>query len=94
MNASEGWAMEQDGKALHAGVRVVAEDLGDSPIASLYRYTERRAYADLAPRCEQIVRDRTFVAEGMAALAAFRAETSMTRNLAAAMNQPIFRKPA
>lgn len=77
-------------KGVHAGARVVSEDLGESAISNLYDYTERGAYGELADRCEQLLRGGRYVEAGLGALAKFRAETSMRDNIAQAMTLPIF----
>jgi len=77
-------------RALHVGVAVVAEDLGPSPISSLYRYTLACPYEQLVERSEQLVRSGLFVDLGLAALEQFRNETSMARNVAAALRLPVF----
>ncbi len=81
-------------RALHVGVAVVAEDLGPSPISSLYRYTLACPYGELVERGEQLIRSGLFVDLGLAALEQFRAETSMARNVAASLRLPIFEKLA
>ncbi len=77
-------------KALHGGALVLAEHLGDSPIANLYNYTASSAYSQLADHCEQIVRSGKYVELGLAALEKFRTETSMAENIRRAMALPIF----
>lgn len=77
-------------RALHVGVAVVAEDLGPSPISSLYRYTLACPYEQIVERSEQLVRSGLFADLGLAALEKFRVETSMAGNLASALRLPVF----
>lgn len=75
-------------KALHNGALVVAEHLGDSAIANLYAYTVSCRYKEMAERCAAILGAGKPVDLGLAALAKFRAETSMRDNVARALALP------
>lgn len=77
-------------RGLHNGAVVVAEDLGASPIADLYRYTVACPYEAVADRCVEIIATGRYVELGFAALAKFRAETSMRDNMLAALRLPLF----
>lgn len=77
-------------RGLHNGAVVVAEDLGASPIADLYRYTVACPYEAMAERCMEVIATGHYVDLGLAALAKFRAETSMRDNMVAALNLPVF----
>ncbi len=77
-------------KAVHSGALVVAEDLGESPISSLYRYTVACPYAELADRCSAILASGQYVALGLAALERFRKDTSMRANLERMLALPAF----
>jgi hypothetical protein len=79
-------------KAVHSGALVVAEDLGASPIANLYRYAVPCPYAELADRCASIIGSGQYADQGMAALTRFRAETSMRANIIRALGLPAFRR--
>ncbi len=81
-------------KGLHSGTLVVAEDLGPSPIANLYKYTLPCAIGEMADRCHEVIRDGTFARLGQHAITTFKAETSMGGNLRRAMELPIFERLA
>lgn len=79
-------------RGLHSATLVASENLGESEIANLYRYTVACDTAEMADRCEQVIRSGTFAQLGERALATFRAETSMRANLARAMELPVFER--
>lgn len=79
-------------KALHNGALVVAEDLGPSGIASLYRYCIARPYDALVDQCEQLIRSGAFAEEAKSAFQRFRAETSMRDTMARAMASLAFQQ--
>jgi hypothetical protein len=81
-------------KAVHGGAMVVAERLAASPLDGLYAYTVTCSYAELADRCDEILRSGRYVESGLAALAKFRAETSMRRNMEALLKLPFFERVA
>lgn len=81
-------------RGLHSGVAVVSERYDQSPLAYLYDYVLAASYDDVAAQCRQIIQDRTYVDRAHAALARFRAETSMTANVAAALALPAFERIA
>jgi hypothetical protein len=78
-------------KAVHSGALVVAEDLGESAISNLYRYTVACPYGDLADQCARIIEAGRYAAQGLDALARFRAETSMRRTVMQALKLPAFK---
>jgi hypothetical protein len=75
-------------KAVHSGALVIAEDLGDSPIANLYRYAIPCPYNGIAEQCARIIAAGQYATLGLEALARFRVETSMRDNLARALRLP------
>jgi hypothetical protein len=77
-------------KAVHSGTTIVAERLAPSALDGLYAYTVPCTYAELADRCEDIIRSGRYVDSGLAALAKFRAETSMRRNMETVLKLPVF----
>ena len=77
-------------KAVHSGALVIAEDLGDSPIANLYRYTVKCPYAEIAERCATVIQGGRYAEQGIEALARFRADTSMRSNIARVLTLPVF----
>jgi hypothetical protein len=79
-------------KGLHSGTLVVAEDLGPSPIANLYKYTLPCGIAEMPDRCQEMIRGGTFARLGQHALTTFRTETSMAENLRRAMELPVFER--
>jgi hypothetical protein len=81
-------------KGLHSGTAVVSERFDESETARLYRYTEACAYEEIADRCGEMIRSGAYLEIGLAALARFRAETSMRDNVARALALPIFGQPA
>lgn len=81
-------------KAVHSGALVVAEDLGPSPISSLYRYAIACPYAELADRCSAIIGSGKYVELGLAALDRFRQETSMRVNVERVLQLPVFQRLA
>lgn len=79
-------------KALHNGALVVAEDLGPSAIANLYRYGVACLYDELVSRCEQLIHSGAYAEQARMGLQRFRAETLMRDNLARAMMLPAFQR--
>lgn len=77
-------------RALHSGTAVVSERYDESPLAYFYDYVSASAYDELAARCRDIVASGRYVEMAAAALARFRAETSMAANIAAALRLPAF----
>lgn len=81
-------------RALHAGTVVVAERFDTSPLAELYAYTVPSDYAAMAATCRQLIADGGYVERGFAALAKFRAETSMRERMDRVLGLPVFARLA
>jgi hypothetical protein len=81
-------------KALHSGTLVVSERFDTSEISNLYAYTLACAYDGMSQCAVEAVRSGQAVTLGLEALARFRAETSMARNVAAALDLPVFERLA
>lgn len=79
-------------RGLHSGTISVSERYDETELADLYSYTEACAYDDVVERCVQIIRARTYVDLGAAALERFRKETSMRDNMHAALRLPVFER--
>lgn len=79
-------------RALHSGTAIVAERFDESPLADLYNYADAGNYDTVAERCVEMIRSKSYVAVGLAALQRFRAETSMRDNMAAALRLPVFER--
>lgn len=77
-------------RALQSGTAVVAEPFDHSPLGEFYRFTQACEHEEMVERCAQIIRGRTYVDLGAAALARFRAETSMRDNMIEALRLPVF----
>lgn len=77
-------------RALHAETAILAERYDVSALSQLYDYAQPCAYDALAERCVQIIRSMTYTDLGSAALAKFRAQTSMRDNMIEAMRLPVF----
>lgn len=75
-------------KAVHSGALVVAEDLGESAISNLYRFTIACPYDGIVDRCGGIIQAGQYAALGLEALARFRTETSMRANVMRALRLP------
>ncbi len=81
-------------KALHAGTAIVAERFDTSPLAELYAYTVPCDYAAIAATCRQLIGEGGYVERGLAALAKFRAETSMQGRMDRVLALPVFARLA
>ncbi len=81
-------------RSLHSGTLVVADGYDRSELSALYRYAETCTHDELVERCTQVIKSRTYVERGLAALARFRAETSMRDNMAQALRLPVFERLA
>jgi len=81
-------------RGLHSGTAVLAEEFDHGVLSYLYDYTTAVPYEALADRCREIIGSGGFVERGFAALAKFRAETSMRENVAAALKAPVFERLA
>lgn len=77
-------------RALHSGAVVVSERYDETPLAYFYDYVSAAPYEELAARCREIIASGRYVEMAGAALAKFRAETSMAANVAAALRLPAF----
>lgn len=77
-------------KGLHLGTTVVSEQFDTSAIASLYRYTMACPYDALVERTAELIRSGLYMNIGQAAQNRFRAETSMTANMARMLQLPVF----
>lgn len=83
------------GRALHHGVALVSERLPDNGIAGLHSYSAALCAADeIADRCVALIRAGNYAELGLAALARFRAETSMRNNMARAAQLPFLARIA
>jgi hypothetical protein len=76
--------------ALHAGVTVVSEQHDTSPLASLYRYVLTAGVGEFLDLCTGAARSPDVVKVGAQTREAFARDTSMARNLRAAMTAPVF----
>lgn len=76
--------------ALHAGVAVVSEQYDTSPLSRLYRYVAGTELAEFCDLCATVAPSPRVRELGAASRDLFAAETSMARNLRAAMTAPIF----
>jgi hypothetical protein len=76
--------------ALHAGVIVVSEQYDAGPLANLYRYVVTATTGQFLDLCAGISRNPDALSLGAKTREAFAAETSMARNLGAAMTAPVF----
>ena len=76
--------------ALHAGVAIVSEQYDTSPLARLYRYVAGTDLAQFSDLCATVAPSPKVRELGAAARELFAAETSMARNLSAAMDLPVF----
>lgn len=76
--------------ALHAGVAIVSEQYDTSPLARLYRYVAGTDHPQLLDMCEAVASSPKVRELGIATRELFAAETSMARNLRAAMSGAVF----
>ncbi len=81
-------------RGLHSGTTVVSERYDHGPLGYFYDYVSASPYEELVERCRSIVTSGAYVETGRAALAKFRAETSMAANVAAALDLPVFSRLA
>ena len=79
-------------RGLHSGTVVVSERYDRSPLDYFYDYVSAVPYEEIAARCRAIIGDGTYVEMARAALARFRAETSMAANVRAALRLPVFER--
>lgn len=76
--------------ALHAGVVIVSEQYDTSKLAKLYRYVAGTDLAQFFDLCATVAPSSKVRELGTATRELFAAETSMARNLSAAMKAPVF----
>ncbi|HTY66903.1 MAG TPA: hypothetical protein VMH36_09640 [Alphaproteobacteria bacterium] len=81
-------------RGLHSGTAVVSERYDVSPLAYFYDYVSPASYEELPDRCREIIKSGSYVGMADAALAKFRAETSMAANVTAALALPVFERLA
>ena len=81
-------------RGLHSGTAVVSERYDQSPLAYFYDYVSPSAYEELPDRCRDIIKSGSYIEMARAALAKFRAETSMAANVTAALALPVFERLA
>jgi len=79
-------------RGLHSGTMVLSERFDAGPLSYLYDYTVASPYDELAERCHALIKSGGFVERGFAALAKFRAETSMRDSMARALEVPALRR--
>lgn len=77
-------------KGLHNGVLVVTETTGPGAGGSLDRYSLCCEPAAVVERCVATIRSGLAIELGLAALASFRAETSLRENMRRALQSPLF----
>lgn len=76
--------------ALHAGVGVVSEAFDTGPLSTLYRYVVTTDAGGFLDTCANVARNPDILRLGAMAREAFARDTSMARNLRAAMQGPLF----
>jgi hypothetical protein len=76
--------------ALHAGVAIVSEQYDTSPLSRLYRYVAGTDLAQFLDLCATVAPSPKVRELGFASRELFASETSMARNLGAAMTAAVF----
>lgn len=81
-------------RGLHSGTAVLSERYDQSKLAYFYDYVVATPYDELVERCRQMIHDGTYIETARAALARFRAETSMAATVTAALALPALERLA